>query len=150
LEDKFDAAAIHLSQKLLIEYQGVELNVINASDYTNVSSNHIAVTKNFLDKNPELIRKFLRATKKGLEYAVNNPEKAVEMYISFNPDAISKRNVSQELWNTFIKVHNYEMSIPNLDLYQDWKSSQDILYDVGLITSKVDVSKIYTNDFVPK
>ena len=150
LEKKFDAAAIHLSQKLLIEEKIPDLNVINASDYTDMSSGHIVVTRDLIKSGPELIKKFLRATKKGLEYAVSNPEEAVEMYISFNPDAAPQRKVSQDLWNAFIDKFHYKTGLPGFESQQDWQKSQDLLYEVGIIAKKTDVSEMYTNEFIPK
>ena len=150
LEGKFDAAAIHLSQKLLIEQETPNLNVINAYDYTNVSSGHVVVTKNLIENNPELIKKFLIATKKGLEYAINNSEEAVEIYITLNPDAESERQVSQDLWNAFIENYHYKTGIPKFELLQDWQASQDLLYEIGMIAKKTDVSEMYTNEFIPK
>ena len=150
LEGKFDAAAIHLSQKLLIGEKIPDLNIINAFDYTDMSSGHIVVNRNLIENNPELIKKFLRATKKGLEYAIKNPDEAVEIYIGFNPDAESKREVSQDLWNEFIKEHHYEEKIPGFESPEDWKKTQDLLYDVEMITEKKDISRMYTNQFVPQ
>lgn len=150
LERKFDAAAIHLSQKLLIKEKNQDLNIINASDYTDISRGHIAVTGSLIKNNPELIKKFLRATKKGLEYAVNNPEEAVNIYISFNPDAESQRKVSQDLWNAFIEEYHYKTSLPGFESPQDWQKSQDVLYDTGLITKKTNIPDMYTNEFIPQ
>ena len=150
LEGKFDAVAIHLSQKLLIEEKIPDLNIINASDYTDMSSGHIVVNRNLIENNPELVKKFLRATKQGLEYAIKNPNEAVEIYIGFNPDAESKREVSRNLWNTFIKEHHYEEKIPVFESPEDWRKTQDLLYDVEMITEKKDISEMYTNQFVPQ
>jgi len=150
LEGKFDATAVHLSQKLLIEEKIPNLNIINASDYTDMSSGHIVVNGNLVESNPELIKKFLRATKKGLEYASKNPNEAVEIYISFFPDAESKRKISQDLWNAFIKEYHYEERIPGFESPQDWQKSCNLLYDIGIITKKTNISEMYTNEFVPK
>lgn len=150
LEGKFDVAAIHLSQKLLIEEKIPDLNIINASDYTDISRGHIAVTGNLIKSNPELIRKFLKATKKGLEYAVNHPEEAVEIYMGFNPDAKPQRKVSQDLWNAFIEEHHYKTSLPGLEKSQNWQKSQDVLFDTGMITNKTDISSMYNNKFIPQ
>lgn len=150
LEGKFEAAAIHLSQKLLIEEKIPNLNIINASDYTDMSTGHIAVNKNLVESDPELIKKFLRATKRGIVYATNNPNEAVEIYISLYPEAEIKRKVSQDLWNTFISEYNYDKSIPTLESSQDWQKTQDLLYDVGTITKKTSISEMYINDFIPK
>lgn len=150
LEGEFEAVAIHLSQKLLIEEKIPNLNIINASDYTDMSTGHIAVNRDLAESDPELIKKFLRATKRGIVYATNNPSEAVEIYIGFYPEAEIKREVSQDLWNTFISEYNYDKSIPTLESSEDWQATQDFLYDIGIITKKTSVSEMYTNDFFEK
>jgi NitT/TauT family transport system substrate-binding protein len=150
LERKFDAVGAHLSQKLLIEDEGLDLNVINAYDYSDIATGHIAVTRDMIESNPELISRFLRATKRGIEYATNNPEEAVEIYIKLNPDAESKRNVSQKLWNAFIENYRYAEGISGTESHQFWEELQDLLYNVGMIAEKTELSEIYTNEFVPQ
>lgn len=150
LEKKFDVAAVHLSQKLLIEEKMPDLNVINASDYTDISREHIAVTGNFIKSNPELIKKFLKATKKGLEYAVDHPEEAINIYLGFYPDAAPQKKVSQDLWNAFIEAHHYKKNLPGVEKPQGWQKSQDVLFDTGMITKKTEISSMYTNKFAPQ
>lgn len=149
LERKVDAVAVHLSQKLLIEERGLDLNVIYASDYTNVSTGCIVVTKDLIKSKPELIKKFLKATKKGLEYAINNPEKAVDIYLSYYPEAVSKRKSNIDMWNEFIENFRYKERIPSLQFQDSWEKTQDLLYAVGIITTKTNVSEMYSNDFFP-
>lgn len=150
LEGKFDAAAIHLSEVVPIQKRGVDLNIINASDYSNISSGEIAVTGNLIKKNPELIKKFLRATQKGLEYAVKNPEKTVDIYINYNLEAESTRQADQDLWNIFIDKQYYKEKISGLQSAEMWQKSQDLLFDAGIIEKKTDVAKMFTNDFIPQ
>lgn len=150
LEKKFDVASVHLSQTLLIKEKMPDLNIIKASDYSDISRGHIAVMGKLIKNDPELIMKFLRATKKGLEYAVNHPNEAVDAYISFYPDAKSQRVESQNLWNAFIDVHHYKTSLPGLEKAQNFQKSQDVLFNTNIITKKTDVATMFTNKFIPK
>lgn len=150
LEGEFDAAVVHLSQRLLIEEQKTDLNIIKASDYSDISTGHIAVKSDLIQENPELIKRFLRATEKGIAYATNNSEEAVEIYIRFNPDAEPKREVSQKLWNAFVEEFKYKGGISGLDSYEAWQENQEVLLDTGLIEKETDVSEMFTNDFIPQ
>lgn len=150
LEKKVDAVAVHLSQKVVIEDKMPEVNVINAADYSNMSSNHITTTKKLINNNPDLIKKFVRATKKGLEYAVNNSDKAVDIYISFNPDAQKDRKVNLDLWKAIIKAHNYQEKLPGSESKEDWQKTQNFLLQTKLIDKETDVSQMFTNDFIPQ
>lgn len=149
LEGQFEAAAIHLSQKLLIEERGIPLNVINAADYSNISSGHIVVTNEFAKQNPELVKKFLRATQRGLESATKEPEKVVDAHIQLYPEAASNRDVSLKLWKAFITTHGYAKAINGREEVGDWNTTQDILMQAKVQEKKIDITEIISNDFLP-
>lgn len=149
LEGKFDAASFHLGSLTTVEEKMPDLNIIKASDYSDIGRGHIVVSEKLIKTNPELIKKFLKATKKGLEYAVNHPKEAVEIYLGINPDAKSQEKYSLNYWNTIIKEHYYLTNIPGLDKSQNWQKSQDVLFEVGLITKKTNVASMFTNEFAP-
>lgn len=149
-ENKFDAVSVHLNMRVPIESKSPNLNVIKASDYSGISRGHIATTEDFIKNNPVLIEKFLRATKKGLEYAVKHPEEAVDIYIGLFPEAKANRTNSLNGWKAQIKEFQYDKSLPYKEKGEDWKASQEMMFNIGLITKKTDVSAMFTNKFIPK
>ena len=149
LEGKFDAVSTHLGQKLQIEEKLRDLNVIKAFDYSDISRQHIVADENLIKSNPELIKKFLLATKKGLEYAVSHPEEAVEIYNTINPDAKLQKKSDLNLWSALIKEFHYKTNLPELEKSENWKKSQEVLFDIGSITQKTDVTSMFTNKFAP-
>ena len=149
-EKKFDAAAVQLYQRLLIEAKIPDLNIIKATDYSGISRQHLATTEKLIKNNPELLKKFLRASKKGLEYAVNHPEEAVDIFISLHPEAASQKKSDLFFWNSQNKEYKYKAGLPGLEKLEDWQKSQDDLFKIGLITEKTDVSAMFTNKFFPK
>lgn len=48
--------------------------------------------EDYMKHNPTVTKKFLRATKKGYEYAINNPEKAAEILMQSAPELQSERD----------------------------------------------------------
>jgi NitT/TauT family transport system substrate-binding protein len=72
-------------QKLAKE-QNKELNVMKFADY-GVNHYDLMIIGNteYLKKHPNIAKKFLRATYKGYELTRNNPEKAVDYYLKYNP-----------------------------------------------------------------
>ena len=147
LEDKVDAIACHLSQKLVIESKDVEINVIKAYDFTNIGAGHIITSNRMIQSDPELVEKFVRATKRGLQYAVDHPEETVDIFIHYNPDAAKERDVHRNFWNAFIDVHGYKEYVPQNYTKEYWEDAQNVLFDIGLVDEKIDVTKIYTNQF---
>jgi ABC-type nitrate/sulfonate/bicarbonate transport system substrate-binding protein len=89
LSDKTNAMPDHIMFEELMTLQGVPYNAMTAKDYgANFVTMTLITSDNTAKNNPDLVKKFVRATDKGLKYAVANPEKSVDDYISkFNPEA---------------------------------------------------------------
>ena len=149
LEKKFDAVAVHLSQKALIEKEIHNLNVIRASDYTSMSTGHIITTRQFAGSRPETVKKFLRATKNGLDFSAKKPDEAVDIYLNVNPEAKPNREFVLFLWNEFVKEFHYAEGLPVMESAAHWMEVQDTLFDIGLIGKKTDVSSFYETNFSP-
>jgi NitT/TauT family transport system substrate-binding protein len=99
-------------------------------------------------ENPDLVRAFVGAFLKGLADTIANPDEALKISSSYVPnfsdlDASVQRQVlltSIEEW----KADRFGYSDP-----QAWENMQNILLDMGLISQKLDLSKAYTNEFIP-
>ena len=85
-----------------------------------------------------------------MEYSIKNPLEAIEIYIGVNPDAASQKKVSQDLWNLTIQEQGFNKNLPGANKLDDWKKSQDVLFDSGLVTKKTDVAAMFTNKFIQK
>lgn len=62
-----------------------DIVIFKYSDYLNILGNGIVVNQNFLEKNPEAVKRFLRAVIKGIRYAIQNPDEAIEMVLKKDP-----------------------------------------------------------------
>ena len=99
-------------------------------------------------ENPALVRAFIGAFLKGLQDTIANPDEAFtisEKYIEgFSQlDADVQKQVlttSIEQW----KTDQLGYSDP-----QAWENMQDVLLDMDLLTEKMDLSKAFTNEFIP-
>ena len=61
---------------------------IRFADYgVNLVSSGIIVNKDFLKKNPDLVKRFMRAATRSLEEAAKNPEAAVDAMLKANPSS---------------------------------------------------------------
>src|SRR3954452_9021108 len=60
-------------------------DVLVFGDYLPLYSNGVLVTDAYVAKNPEVVRKFLRASLKGWAYAFQNPDEAVSLLRKDNP-----------------------------------------------------------------
>jgi len=152
LENKTDAIGASIIQENILNSMNVETNIMYAKDYNaNLASNAIITNEITLKNNPELIKKFVRATNKGLRYAIDNPEKVIDIYIKFNPDAAKNRDFSSVSWTQVakesIQPDKYPLGSFNK---KQWEGTQDVLYEMKIINKKTPISEMYTDEFVPK
>jgi NitT/TauT family transport system substrate-binding protein len=143
-----DAAVIYIANEpVQLTQAGTAVNVIQVSDYINLVSNGIVTNESLIRDNPDLVRRLVRGTLRGLEYTLAHPDEAFAIARKAVPeitdqDAPVQRAVldaSLALWRT---------DQPGVSDPQAWSDSAKFMLDTGLISSPVDAGKLYTNEFV--
>jgi len=131
--------------------KGIPLNFIKLQDvdpeldcYTPV----IMSSEKVLEKDPEMVRKFLRATAKGYEYAVENPEEAAGILLKHAPEIDQQLAIESQkyLAGEYISDSKKwgEMRKEIWETYGDW------MYEKGLLESQLNAEEAFTNEFLPK
>jgi NitT/TauT family transport system substrate-binding protein len=136
------------NEPIQLKSRGIAVTEIRVSDYVQLASNGVLASEKVTEENPELVRKFVGAFLKGLADTIADPDEAMQLSESFIPnfadlDASVQRQVlltSIEQW----KADQLGHSDP-----QAWENMQDVLFDMGLIAEKMDLSKAFTNEFIP-
>jgi ABC-type nitrate/sulfonate/bicarbonate transport system substrate-binding protein len=134
---------------LVVEAQqaGHKLNIIYPDDYgVHFYSDALFVRDDFIDRDPGLIKQFLRATFKGWTYAVENTTTIGPMVVKYNPKSdtaleIAKMTSSLMLVNTgedYIGWMKPEM----------WAGMEKTLREQRVLTKPLDVSQVYTMQFL--
>ena len=145
-----DAVTGNEIYKFMLEKKGIEFNIWYPKDYgVDLTSVGILCSEDTLKNNPELVEKFVRASNKGLKYAIANPKKAIDDYLKyFNPTG--DRQIESKLWNIVvtdvIQPDKYPLGSFNK---KQWEDTQNIMYELGSMKKKIDISKAYTDRFVP-
>ncbi len=131
--------------------EGVDYEMFLTSDflpfyYTDV----IITTRAFADENPDLVRKFVSASMRGLNYTINNPEEAIAITASVPGVALEHAT-----WR--IPIQNQLAVSPETDEfglgYMDPGKVQamiDILYELGQIDVQLNASDVIDNSFLPE
>jgi len=133
------------------EIRGVPINVIWLRDYLECVPDYytpiIITNEALIDENPDLVRRFMAATAKGYEFAIENPEGAADILIKHaeaDPELIRR----SQAW---LSQHYYEDS-PQWG-YQDqaiWERFINWMTENDLISAEVDPKKCFTNEFLPQ
>lgn len=132
----------------LIE-QGYEINTIMLSEYgVDAYPNLIFTTQRLINSNPDLVERFVRATVKGLQAAVADPDKAVELTLARN-DQLSLNGQKSGIQRA-IALFNPSGSLPGMMTDKTWAFMHQVLIDQGILTQPVDVSQAYTLTYVER
>ncbi len=151
MEGKVDATAATDTGLWAAQQKGLgEVNVIWVRDYLDTPTDVFAVRAETAQKRPDLVRRFLRAYRKGSQWMLEQPEKAAELAVKYatdgqdvrrNLEIIKLRNLSTVSEKT--KTHGlgwFDMEI--------LKRVEKTLLELGLLKRRVDVESFFTNRFV--
>lgn len=96
---------------------------------------------------PEMVKKFMAATKKGYEYAIENPQEAAKiLHEDALPDTdLSFLEASQEYLSS-----QYAKDAESWGRMKDsvWNGYTEFMYECGLIDHTISAQDQYTNEFV--
>jgi NitT/TauT family transport system substrate-binding protein len=136
------------NEPIQLKAQGFEVNELRVADYIHLASNGILASEKVIAEDPELVRAFVGAFVNGLKYTIEHPDEAYDLSANYIPNfADLDASVQKQILATSIetwKADRIGYSDP-----QAWENMQDVLLKMGLITDKMDLSKAYTNEFVP-
>lgn len=136
------------NEPIQLRARGIAVTEIRVSDYVQLASNGILASEKVIIENPELVRAFVGAFLKGLADTIANPDEAFKLSESYIPNfADLDQDVQLQVLKTSIEQWQAEKlgySDP-----QAWENMQDVLLQSGLIAEQMDLSKAFTNEFVP-
>ncbi|MBN1888813.1 MAG: ABC transporter substrate-binding protein [Thermoflexales bacterium] len=148
-EGKVDAAIIYVNNEpIQLQRAGQAVNVIKIAGYANLVSNGIVTNEDTIAKRPELVKRFLRALARGIADTIAKPDEAFETCKKFvtglddSGVATTQRQVmgaSIEMWKSDRIGHSDSTN---------WQTTVDVLEEMGLLTGKVELDKVFTNRFV--
>ncbi len=147
--DKDQAVSVYTTNEpVQLEAQGYKLNEIRVADTLQLASNGIITNEQTIASDPELVRRVNTAFLKGLADTLANPNEAYtisEKYVqdlSKADQPIQKQVLTRTigLW----QAQHLGRSDP-----QAWQNMEQTLLKMGLLKQSLDVSKAFTNEFVP-
>lgn len=149
MTETVDAAVIYVNNEpVQLESRGLEVTVMRVADYAHLASNGLLTNEKTLRTRPDLVRAMIAATLRGIEEAVAEPDAAFEASRAFvegleGETATIQRKVldaSIGFWRTDRPGYSDGLS---------WDTMQDVLLDMGLLTAPLDLTRAFTNDFLP-
>ena len=108
----------------------------------------IIANEKFLEDRPEVAKKFLRAATKGYEFAIENPEEAVEHLLKHAPEtdrdiAIASQKYLAGEYKKGVQRWG-EMKLEVWETFGNWMDENELL------ENKLDAKEAFTNEYLPE
>lgn len=136
------------NEPIQLRAQGIAVTEMRVADYAQLAANGILASEKVIAEDPEMVRAFVGVFLKGLADAIANPDEAFELSEPHIPNfADLDAAVQKQVLETSIQQWGGERlgySDP-----QAWENMQNVLLDMGLISEAQDLSKAFTNEFIP-
>lgn len=135
----------------LMEAAGLTVGTLDFADHgVNVPGLTLIASTAFIEKNPDLVRKFVRATAKAFEWSVANPAKAVDILIAANPNQkISVPTAKPILEASFRLLRTKRTASKPIGVTdrQDWVEAENILAEYVKMPKAESVDRYFTSEF---
>ena len=136
------------NEPIQLRARGIAVTEIRVADYVQLASNGILANETVVAENPGLVRAFVGAFLEGLADAIADPREAYELSAAHIPNlADLDQDIQMQVLETSIEQWRAERlgySDP-----QAWENMQAVLLEAGLIADEMDLSRAFTNEFVP-
>jgi NitT/TauT family transport system substrate-binding protein len=132
---------------------GVKMGWTRLYDMAGVTtlSSAIIVNNDWLKdaKNQDQLKRFLRASQRGWDYADKNRDEAAEIFLK-HAKAFNKEIALLEINGTMTIIHTKHTEGKPLfwSAKEDWQESQDLLEKFAKMPAEKDMAKYYTNDYL--
>ncbi|OEG00229.1 ABC transporter substrate-binding protein [Vulcanibacillus modesticaldus] len=107
----------------------------------------IIVNEKYIKEHSKTIKKFMAATAKGYQYAINRPKEAANILLGHVTGPDKELVLKSQEWIS----NKYQEDALQWGIQQEsvWMNYTQWMVDQGLIPQMIDISKAFTNQFLP-
>ena len=138
-------------QFFLIKYRGQEPYAMRYADFgANIVGMTIMTSGETIKKNPDLVRRFVRASVKSWEEAKKNPQAAVDAAMKVKPDLNRQSTLDQLMVDIDLLDSKNSKGRIGWGAQADWDQTLAILKNYRDLQTDKTWTTFHTNDFLPK
>ena len=147
-----DAVVVYISNEpFKLAAEGYQVNTLASADYISLVANGLVTSETVIENHPDLVSAMVQGTLKGIQYTIDHPEEAFtisEKYVE-NLDALStaEKDVQRQVLDASITL--WQTDPLGYSQPEAWKNMQDLLLQMDLLISPVDLDGAFNNDFLP-
>lgn len=136
------------NEPIVLKSQGFAVDELRVADYVQLTANGLISSEMTIKNEPDLVRRMARALARGIADTNANPDQAYQVSLKFVENlADQDKNVQMQVLKTSIEFWQAERigySDP-----QAWENMNDLLVKMKVIAAPLDLSKAFTNEFLP-
>jgi NitT/TauT family transport system substrate-binding protein len=150
LNGKADVIDVFVNnQPVQLKQQGHDISVLLPSDYgIDLYANVIFTTEEMIKTEPDVVEAFVRATTRGMQRAIQDPDAATKLTLARGTDLNPASEA--ESMRLALPLMNPAGSQPGMMTAESWQTAYQILRDQGLLKQELDVQQAYTLTFLDK
>lgn len=135
------------NEPVQLRAQGIDVDVILVSDYVQLAANGLITNEKTIAENPELVRRMVQATLRGMQDTIDNPAEAYEISKAFVETlAGADEAVQKEVLATSIEFWLAE-PLGSIDPAA-WENMQTVLLEMELLAEAQALDEAYTDEFI--
>jgi len=147
-----DAVVIYISNEpFKLADEGYQVNTLASADYISLVANGLVTSETVIENHPDLVRAMVQGTLKGIQYTIDHPEEAftisekhVENLAALSP---AEKDVQRQILDASITL--WQTDPLGYSQPDAWKNMQNLLLQMNLLISPVDLDGAFNNDFLP-
>jgi NitT/TauT family transport system substrate-binding protein len=136
-----------------IKAKGKEGLAVQYADHgVNLLGTGYIANRKFLQEKPDVVRRFVAASLKGLDYTFKNLDESMGIFLKAT-QSTEMQEVYKDImtvWRTSFHTKSTEGKPIGWQSEKDWESSLEILEKFGGLTGRKPAGEYFTNDFLPK
>lgn len=143
------------NDQITLERAGVDVRAVNLAEESGAASlisSGVGASESLLAKRPDDVRKFVRATLRGVEFTLAHPKEAIELSRSHIPGLKGAKSeaLALEVLNASAPLIRGSGGQLGKNDPQTWLRMASFMKDKSLIRKEVPADRAYTNDYLPK
>ncbi len=131
------------------EIRGIDLTYIDMGTYNETFNYYTPVmitSESLISEDEELVAKFMEATTRGYQFAIDTPEEAADILIQNAPELDKELVLASQEW----LAPRYKEDASTWGYQEEvvWSRYTDWLVEQELLDDPIDIAKAYTNQFL--
>ena len=144
-----DAAVVYANNEpVQLAARGYKVNVIRVVDFIDLASNGLLTNEETIAGQPDLVRGMIRAILRGVDDAVADPEEAYRICRKYIEGLAEDDPIQRQVLVETLAF--WKSDKPGWSDLAAWQNMEAALRSMGLLNAELDITRAFTNDFLPE